>query len=312
MSKRTHAGGGILCATDLTPAGDEALRQAAAMARARKVRLVALHVLPDPLRHHPLLPLARNLRYARLPEMHARATANLQAQVERVVGDRAGDVELEVEHGIPHAAIIESAEAMGADLIVVGAAGEGSTRIGHEAERVVRYAHGPVLVARPGPAAGAILAATDFSDAALPGVAAAVAFARRHRAPLSLLHVVDLRPLMVQPDFGVAAAVPLTEELRESLLASARNRLGKALRRYRATGAALVETGDPAAVILEVASRLPARLLVIGTAGATGLTRMILGSVAETVVHRAPCSTLVVRLHASSAPRGRRSTRRVR
>lgn len=158
MSRRTHAGGVILCATDLTPAGDAALRRAAELARVRKVRLVALHVLPDPLRHHPLLPLARNLRYARLPEMHARATANLQAQVERVIG---------------------------------------------------------------------------------------VAFARRHRAPLSLLHVVDLRPLMVQPDFGVAAAVPLTEALRESLLASARTRLGKALRRYRDHGRNRADTHDP-------------------------------------------------------------------
>jgi nucleotide-binding universal stress UspA family protein len=293
--------GTVLCATDLTKAGDEALRQADEAARARKSRLVVLHVLQDPLRHHPLLPLARKLRYARVPEAQARSADDVRAQVERTIGART-PVEIQIEHGLPHAAIIERAEALRVELVVVGAS---RSQIGHQAERVVRYAHCPVLVARPSPAAGAVLAATDLSDAALPAVAAGVEHARRHRSPLVLLHVVDLTALMTQPDFTVATAVPLTDELRESLLESARDRLEKALKRHRAKGKLIVETGSPAVAILNQASLLPARLLVLGTAGTTGLKRMVLGSVAESVVRRALCSTLVVRLHAAGTRRPR-------
>lgn len=96
-----------------------------------------------------------------------------------------------------------------------------------------------------------------------------------------------------------------SDELRESLLASALDRLGRALRRFRAKGNVIVETGDPATVILEQAARLPASMLVVATAGTTGLTRMVLGSVAEAVLRQAPCSALVVRLHEARRRRSR-------
>jgi hypothetical protein len=48
--------------------------------------------------------------------------------------------------------------------------------------------------------------------------------------------------------------------------------------------------------ILNAASELPAQLLIVGTRGRTGLSRIALGSVAEAVVRTAPCSVLTVRL----------------
>lgn len=292
MAKRARNADIVLCATDLSGAGDEALRQGHEAARALKGRLVVLHVLPDPLRHHPILPLGRKPRYTGLPEAHEQATDAMRAQLDRALGSDAA-ADLQIEHGIPHAAIIECAEAVHASLIVVGAS---PSHVGHEAERVVRYAHCPVLVARPRAGAGGVLVATDLSDAALPAVAAGVAEARRRRSPLALLHVVDMRPLMAQPDFN-ATAVPLTNALRRSLLGAARARLQKALGRFRAPGDLLVESGEPVGAILDKAERRHCSLLVLGTAGATGLKRMVLGSVAEAVLRRAPCSTLVVRLH---------------
>lgn len=296
MKRQTRMAPAVICATDLTGAGDEALRQASRVAAERKGRLVVLHVLPDPLQQHPLLPLGRKPRYAALAEAHMRATDAVRTQLVRAIGpEAASDAEIQIEHGTPHVVIISRSEAARADLIVVGAS---APKVGREAERVVRYAHAPVLVARSGPTTGHILAATDFSDAALPAVKAAADWTRRRRSSLTLLHVVDLRPLMTQPDLGGAVAVPLTAEVEDSLIASARERVERALRRVRVAGRGLVATGDPAAVILEQAARLAAELVVLGTAGATGLTRLVLGSVAETVVHRAPCSTLVVRLNA--------------
>lgn len=293
MPTRKNVPGPVVCATDLTEAGDEALRQAHRASRASRFPLVLLHVLPAPLRQHLALPFARRRRLAALPQAHLGIAEAMRVQMARALGGAADEIDIRIEHGVPHVQIIACAEALRASLIVVGAS---PTHVGHEAERVVRYAHAPVLVARPSPARGAILAATDLSDAALPALVAAVAEARHSGSALSLLHVVDLRSLMLQPDLGVAT-VAVTKELREALIGSGRDHLTRALRRARVDGTVLVEVGDPASVILEAAIRLPARLVVMGTVGATGLSRMILGSVAETVVRRASCSALVVRLH---------------
>ncbi|MDR7484067.1 MAG: universal stress protein [Armatimonadota bacterium] len=55
----------------------------------------------------------------------------------------------------------------------------------------------------------------------------------------------------------------------------------------------VVVQGDPAEAILEQASA-GADLIVVGTHGRTGLPRLLMGSVAEAVVRRAPCPVVVV------------------
>ena len=59
---------------------------------------------------------------------------------------------------------------------------------------------------------------------------------------------------------------------------------------------ALVREGYPATVIVDEAKSLPADLIVIGTHGLTGLKHMLLGSIAERVVQKAPCPVLTVKV----------------
>jgi nucleotide-binding universal stress UspA family protein len=56
-----------------------------------------------------------------------------------------------------------------------------------------------------------------------------------------------------------------------------------------------VETGPPARTIVEYADRCDADYVVTGSHGRSGASRVLLGSVAESVVRRAPCPVLVVR-----------------
>jgi universal stress protein A len=51
-------------------------------------------------------------------------------------------------------------------------------------------------------------------------------------------------------------------------------------------------TGDPSTAIAKLAEEEHADLIVMGTHGRTGLTRLLMGSVAEAVVRRAPCPVL--------------------
>jgi nucleotide-binding universal stress UspA family protein len=53
--------------------------------------------------------------------------------------------------------------------------------------------------------------------------------------------------------------------------------------------------GDPAAGILEKAREMPCDLIVMGTHGRTGVGRLLMGSVAEAVLRRAPCPVLTVK-----------------
>lgn len=60
-------------------------------------------------------------------------------------------------------------------------------------------------------------------------------------------------------------------------------------------------TGDPAVTIARLAEEEHADLIVMGTHGRTGLTRLLMGSVAEAVVRRAPCPVLTYKQTASAA-----------
>ena len=71
----------------------------------------------------------------------------------------------------------------------------------------MRYARSPVLVARPS-SPGVVLAATDFSDSALPAVAAGAAEAHRRRVGFAVLHSLDFDPIMTETYGGAFAMVP--------------------------------------------------------------------------------------------------------
>jgi universal stress protein A len=57
-----------------------------------------------------------------------------------------------------------------------------------------------------------------------------------------------------------------------------------------------VALNGAAATVVNLAEEMKAELIVVGTHGRTGLSRLALGSVAESVVLHAHCSVLVVRL----------------
>ena len=53
--------------------------------------------------------------------------------------------------------------------------------------------------------------------------------------------------------------------------------------------------GDPAGEICRIAAEEGAELIVLGTHGRTGILRLLMGSVAESILRHAPCPVLVYR-----------------
>jgi nucleotide-binding universal stress UspA family protein len=150
-----------------------------------------------------------------------------------------------------------------------------------------------------------VVHATDFSAAARPAFRAALAWARRRRARLHLVHVVAPPVMILEDSFLSARSWRRLEALG---LRAARRRLAALQAGARkagvATAATVVRSAVPFDAIVRTARRTGADLVVVGTHGRSGLARIALGSVAERVVALAPCPVLTVR--AQSRGRGRR------
>ncbi len=142
-----------------------------------------------------------------------------------------------------------------------------------------------------------ILAATDLSRASEPALRQAAALAEALGAKVTLLHVFDPTPL-VPP-----VALPPPRALEEKLAEEMRERIAKELHRLRErllppdleVEEAVLRASSPAAAIIEQAEQRGADLIVLGTHGRTGLTHVLVGSVAERVVRHSPVPVLTVR-----------------
>jgi nucleotide-binding universal stress UspA family protein len=293
-------GARVLVGTDLSDAADEAIRQGHERALAEGGELIVCHVVPSLIGHSPLFPQRTAEETTRMLDAERAAMHAVELRVVALTGRALGTFRVTVDTGSAEAAVVRAADAAGATLVVVssrGATGLDRLLLGSVASRVVRYAHCPVLVARPHEKTGRILAATDFSDPALPAIAAAAEEARLRHARLTLLHSIDVMPSPAVgwgAPFGASWVVAPPEMVEQARTAAA-EALRDELQRFGVDGDVLAPSGDAATAILDAARQLPADLIVLATRGRTGLTRMVLGSVAERVIAVSPCSVLAVR-----------------
>jgi nucleotide-binding universal stress UspA family protein len=146
-----------------------------------------------------------------------------------------------------------------------------------------------------------ILCPIDFSDFSAHVVDQAVTMARWSKARIIALHVYS--PLIAPIPTLPAAAERAPQSEIDRMLETTRSCF------QPATAAGIdvevvLDIGKPAAEILARAANIPADLVVMGTHGAGGFERFLLGSVAEKVLRRAPCPVLTVppRARPSSAP----------
>jgi nucleotide-binding universal stress UspA family protein len=221
------------------------------------------------------------LLQARLAE-HARALSAWERVEHVVLAGKAGEV------------LAGYAAVVGADLLVLAPtrrAGAAGAVLGTTASRVLRTASVPVLVLREGLAGHAarrVLLPTDLSEhsaRALPlGRELAGALARPER-PVLLPLFVEVPEVDTDAPAVVAAQVAQAEAELGAFLESLPAVAGEQ---------GTVRVGSPAHEILAVARQWDADLVVLGTHARRGIPRFFLGSVAETVLRKAPCSALVI------------------
>jgi nucleotide-binding universal stress UspA family protein len=140
-----------------------------------------------------------------------------------------------------------------------------------------------------------ILVPVDGSPTAAKGMKEAIRIARAGRGKLLLLHVVEEYSAFASPEVG-ASIGPIIDALRQS----GRRTIDRVARDAKRAGAqsqsVLVENfgGRVADTIVMQAKRLRADLIVMGTHGRRGVSRVLLGSDAELVVRYSPVPVLLV------------------
>jgi nucleotide-binding universal stress UspA family protein len=150
-----------------------------------------------------------------------------------------------------------------------------------------------------------ILCPVDFSDTSRRALDHALAFARWHRASVTVLHMHPIAaPAYPAPYTGPEALQPIVlTDLQRAQLVAALDEYVAADR--AASGVAidtiLDESIDVSGAILSYAASTRADMLALGTHGRSGFQRLVLGSIAEKVLRRAHCPVLIVPPHAPDA-----------
>jgi nucleotide-binding universal stress UspA family protein len=288
----------ILFAGDLSEQSRAAFDAACSLARGSGTHLYVLHVVEPVLVSEPTGPP----RGARFPTILPGDTPGHRKELEGQLrhfyrADAPVAVDYLVRDGHAASAILQGADEVDPDLIVVGTHGRtGVDRLicGSVAEEVMRRSSFPVLIVRdtgsatPGAPIRLILHPTDCSARAWPALGVARALARGHGARLVLLHVAPAEVLTGGTFYAPVDPAPARAELERLKDELARAGLGESVE-------ARFHQGDPVSEILAAANELGCDLIVMGSHGRTGLRRLLMGSVAEAVIRKAPCLTMVVK-----------------
>lgn len=135
-----------------------------------------------------------------------------------------------------------------------------------------------------------ILVPTDFSPHSERAADYAAMLADGFQAKIDLLHVIEPFPYSVTDTGTVISHGEALKTIAASLLENARAKLAQ----RGATVEAHLTQGVPYEEILNWAGKKKVDLIVMGTRGRTGVGHFLLGSVADRVVHLAPCPVLTM------------------
>jgi nucleotide-binding universal stress UspA family protein len=229
----------------------------------------------------------------------------LEGEVDRVVERlRSAGIEASgtVTRGRPGSVLLEAARQLDANLIVAGSRGHGAIAtlvLGSVSAELVDHAPCPVLIARQ-PSASRVLFATDGSPSAARAESMLATWPILRGRPVRVVSVAEVvRPWHsgIAPTMHRLALDAYAKDV-EAATAQHQAVAQAAVERLRAAGAdasAAVPIGDAAAEIVDEATRWGADLIVLGSRGLTGVSRILLGSVARNVLQASTTSILVVR-----------------
>lgn len=290
----------ILVATDFSACAKRAVAYSMCVARAWSAHVDLLYVVEESRKLEFDAPFADPLLEKRRKEAD-RLLGDLATRVEQ----EGMDVGWSLREGIPSEQIGQTALEQRADLVVVGTHGRTGLdhiMLGSTAERVIKQAPCPVLTVRVAPIHGEkdvdvpprishLLVPIDFSSPSLDALEYAIQVVDRFGARLTIVHV--LEPIYFDLELGLGRIEQ--EVQKRTHWETQLDGLAQVARERGLAAGSVVLGGIPSESIVTYARGQCCDLIVMGTHGRRGLTRLRYGSVAESVLRQAPCPVLTVR-----------------
>ena len=289
----------VLLATDGSPSAGVAVELAARIEwpPATSIRLVdAVDIRPVPV--DGAWAAVNVLESNELTELEWQQSADMLEAARARIRGRDVDASIEVLRGRPATAILQAAAAFDAELIIVGSRGRGTIEsmvLGSVSSEIVDHARVPVLVART-TSIDPVILAWDGSTCAQVAADLVKTWPIFARTSIRVISVADVgTPWWTGFATGAEALVEesavairrvhdeFAREMSAELVSRGRNAVPER------------RDGDPATQLIDAAADGEARLIVLGTHGRTGLSRLLMGGVARNVLHHATCSVLVAR-----------------
>jgi len=283
----------ILLAIDFVGPSDNVIKNAMDLAKTFDSRITPIHVLPPGIEDEK----ARRL----LQQAAEKQLSRLKEHIEQK-GIKAEPPILTT--GIHFEEIVNAGERSEANLIVIGASEKKDTErfpLGTTAEKIIRKSTKPVWVVKHDQPleVKTILCPIDFSRESRRALKHALVIARRFEAKLLILSVFETSsPTDESPTHDWDAFVDYWQKQENKAHAQFLDQYDKFLDQFNLhdlTWEKIVAEGKPAAEILSAISRFDVDLLIMGTTGRTGLSRLMMGSVTEKVIREVPCTFLTMK-----------------
>ncbi len=309
----------ILCPVDLSEPSLLALRFARAVAGRYEASLTVIHVLENP---HLDIPGSKTgaFGFGELMALYQEEREEHILDFLRRKEVPAVETNVLFKEGVPYDEITKTAREIEADMVIMCTCtgGPHAKLVGHTTERVIRLAPCPVLSIRtdedldhreklehlddlmdtsPG-AARTILLPTDFSEHSALAADYSISLAQKYEADIVVLHVLERVAEFTSMMGGDLPGHETVLLYYDDLFKTAQDRVKEICKRaeeHRVTAHERIISGNPRHDILAITESERIDLIVIGTHGRKGFSRVIHGSVAEAVARHAPCSVLSVK-----------------
>lgn len=283
----------LLLSTDGSEFGEGAIREAIKLAKTCSSKLLAISVVETNPEYETIAPQL-------IEKAEKEARKHLEA-VKEMASKEGVDCEIIARQGEdPFKYIVEEASKNQAGMIITGRRGrKGFKRLmmGSETAKIIGHATCNILVV---PRAAniefkKIIVATDGSKHSEAAVQEAVNIAKRCGSNLIAVSVV---PSETESPFDIVHSEMQKGMIAEKELGEAEKNIKKVKDLAGAEGVTVkgfVYAGRPYEAVLEIAKEEKADLIIVGSHGRTGISKLLMGSVTEKVIGLAECAVLVVK-----------------
>lgn len=276
----------ILVATDFSKSSDNVVENAIDVAKIFESEIVLIYVLPEDIGSKKASDLLYDFAKKQLDILNTRiqdlGISTLSPILE--IGDFSEK-------------IVESSEKLNVNIIFAGAGEkveDNLIKLGSNAQKIIKKSSKPVFIVNEKTSLNIrkILCPIDFSLESKRALSNAIALAHKFNACLIVISVYEVSQL-----FHISNTIQMDEHLN-TMRKNCENKMDSFLNEFTLVDIELtkeVKPGKPATEILNAIKEHDVDLLIMGTTGKSGINRILIGSVTESVIREIPCSFITLK-----------------